>query len=283
MEIDFSQYKLEHRYYWAGQKMWDGNFTVPVSRYYKISLCTNCMDRLHDLSQTLPFNIEHERYPQVEFVLLDYNSRKDDVGKWVQENMGKYIEKGVLNYYRTDEPQHYSMSHSRNMQFKLAQGDIVINVDGDNFIQPRDGTVPTTLCERINLLANQAQGQKAIFAKGKRLLHGRLGFFKKEFLELGGYDEEMIGYGYEDCDLMRRAWFSGFTLYWIGGLYIDRIRTPNKQKGENMPIKNWRETEVQNKLIGYAKLEAGQFIANVGVPFGKGKVVKNFKEEIEVI
>ena len=267
--------------YWAGQKMWDGKITKPIKRNYKISICTTCMDRLNDLRLTLPFNIDHEPYPSVEFVVLDYNSRRDDIGKWIKENMMSCLETGKLVYCHTTEPEHYSMTHSRNVAFSIATGDIVLNVDADNFIQPRDKVISQSFCEHVNILANQGE-EKIIFAKGKRLLHGRLGFFKKEFIELGGYDEEMQGYGYDDIDLMRRAWALGFTLYWFGGQFVDRIKTSNVMKNENMKIKNWKITERQNQELGFANLAAGKFVANQGKNWAECRIVKNFQEEMQV-
>jgi len=241
------------------------------------------MDRLADLSQTLPFNLGYERYPDVEFVLLDYGSKKDDVAAWVKANLSDYISNGKLNFYRTDEPQHYSMGISRNIAFKAATGDVVVNVDADNYIVWR--TAPQapdrTFCEYLNILANQCEGRRGMFAKGKRLLRGRLGFFKKEFMdELGGYDEEMVGYGYDDIDLLRRGWASGYELYWFGGIYLERIKTSSKQKGENMPIKNWKESEKLNQQLGYKKIEQGILKANEGKPWGKARLIKNFSEEV---
>ena len=268
--------------YWTGQKMWDGKITTPVKTNYKISICITCMDRLNDLSLTLPFNIEHKAYPSVEFILLDYNSHKDDVGKWVKEKMSEYIESGLLTYYRTGEPKYYTMAHSRNVAFNLASGDIILNVDADNFIQPRDKVITQSFCEYVNILANQSGGEKAIFAKGKRMMHGRLGFFKKEFISIGGFDEKMCGYGYDDIDLMRRAWALGFTLYWFGGLYVDRIKTSNSMKGENMQNRNWRKTEWCNQQMGYANLDAGIFVSNQGTTWAKCHVTKNFKEEMDI-
>ena len=57
--------------------------------------------------------------------------------------------------------------------------------------------------------------KKVIFAKGKRAMHGRIGFYRKEFVDLlGGYDETLQGYGHDDHDLVQRAWKQGFVMYW---------------------------------------------------------------------
>ena len=112
---------------------WDGTFTRDVAKNYSISICTDCMNRLSDIQHTLPANIEAEQsYPDLEFVLLDYNS-SDGLGDWVRSEMMGHIESGRLVYYRTEEPQFFNFSHSRNVAMRLATGEIINNVDADNY------------------------------------------------------------------------------------------------------------------------------------------------------
>jgi len=102
----------------------------------KISICTVCMNRLYYLSQTLPVNIkENQGYPNLEFVVLNYNSR-DDMDDWMRTHMGQHIESGLVKYYRTDEPEFFNLAHSKNMATKLATGDIICNIDADNYAGP---------------------------------------------------------------------------------------------------------------------------------------------------
>src|SRR5688572_31144005 len=116
--------------------MWDGQFTRPVTRQFTISFCTTCMGRIHDLAQTLPRNMaDNADYPALEFVLLDYHSR-DGLEQWVKDHLMPHIESGRLVYARTVEPEWYEMAHSRNVAFKLASGQIVCNVDADNWTGP---------------------------------------------------------------------------------------------------------------------------------------------------
>lgn len=258
----------------------------PIERDYRISLCTTCMGRLHDLALTLPRNLElNADYPHVEFVILDYNSR-DGLGDWVRREMSEHLRTGRVAYYRTEEPQYYSMTHSRNVAFKLATGHVVCSVDADNYTL--DPTPAETIdsvegfAAYVNRLANQ-QSERAFFAKGRRLLRGRLGFFRQEFLDvLGGYDENLQGYGHDDHDLYQRALGLGFTPYFFGGTYVSRIKTPRAHKGANMQEKNWRVTESANKARSAESLAQGQFRANVGREWGRARVQKNFSEWIEL-
>ena len=259
---------------WKNWNFWNGRFSNKVEKFHKISFCTTCMDRLYTLKECLPKNIEDNRhYPNLEFVVLDYNG-KDGVGHWIKKNMMHHIESGLLNYYRTDEPQYYSMSHSRNVAFKLAQGEIVNNVDADNFAQKG-------FASYLNFLAAQ-RPKKAVFVKSKRLMNGRFGMYKDEFLEIGGYDETLQGYGYDDKNILIRAMESDHMMMWYCGMFQDRIKTPRSAVGQNMENPNWRETEKINKQITTDNLAAGKIIANEGVHWGKATVIKNFKEEVSI-
>jgi hypothetical protein len=255
---------------------WDGKFINPVNSYKSISICTTCMNRLNDLSQTLPKNIEDNKNYQgtLEFVLLDYNSQ-DGLGEWIKKNLMQYIESGLLVYYRTDEPKSYSMSHSRNVAMKLATGHILNSVDADNFIGK--GFV-----DKINILSHQ-QPEKAIFLKGRRMLRGRLGYYKDEFIQLlGAYDEVLgqNGYGAEDGDLVYRACGLGFKLMWFGGDFYKGLPNSPKHQTPNFRNQNWRYTEKVNKLISFFNIFYQLYKANVGIEWGKATVTKNFGSEL---
>jgi hypothetical protein len=268
---------------------WDGKFHVKeLTKTHKICICTNVMNRLKDISRTLPANIEALKdYPDIEFNLLNYGDTSG-LDQWVKKNMMPHIESGILKYYRVlDEISHYSMGHSRNICMRLAGGldnashNIIVNqVDADNYLKHKDPE-HMTFPEYVNKLAHELP-EKAIFGKGHRLMNGRIGFYKDEFLMLGGYDEGLSGYGHDDRDLYNRAMSLGYSLAWYGGQYVNRIHTPRESKVKNMKQKDWRFTEEMNKLISLDSLEEGRFVANIQTHWGKAKVLKNFEEEIDM-
>jgi hypothetical protein len=240
------------------------------------------MNRLDDLMITLPANINANKdYPNLEFVLLDYNS-SDGLELWVRRRMIKHIRSGRLVYYRTEEPQYYSMTHSRNIAFKLASGEIVNNLDADNFTF--DGT-PCSMswANWINARANEFP-QKTVFLKTKQLtiLHGRVGFYKNEFIDLlGGYDEDFEGYGFDDQNLVERAVGLGFNLCKWGGSYFYRIETPPKKKDANL-LRHWDITRRENRKLSQENLAACMFKANMERRWGKAILMKNFKEKVVI-
>tara|TARA_Y100000034_G_scaffold130111_2_gene187791 strand:+ start:3530 stop:4357 length:828 start_codon:yes stop_codon:yes gene_type:complete len=249
--------------------IWRGKFTKPVTKNYKISICTTCMDRLKDLQLTLTQNMkDNSDYSNIEFVVLDYNSKRDDIESWIKSELMDLVESGKLVYGRTEEPEFYSMTKSRNLAFNLASGDIVNNVDADAYTKPGFATF-------VNKLANQ-QPKKAIFAKGKQLLRGRAGFWRREFIEdLGGYDEDIEDYGFDDWDIVNRAFCLGFTLMAFGGQFHDKSNR-DKHNTENMLVKDYKYTELRNKIISFNKILEGKIKAENGPPY---KVIKNFADE----
>jgi GT2 family glycosyltransferase len=229
------------------------------------------MNRTADLARTFLQNVlNNECYPGLEFVLLDYNST-DGLAEWVAENLMPHIEAGRVTYLRTEEPQWYSMAHSRNVAFRASRGEIVCNVDADNWTGPGFAAV-------LNELANQRPRQ-AIFTKGWQLLHGRLGFYRREWEEeLGGYDESLEGYGFDDTDLLHRAYKLGFQTVRFDGRHVTRIKGADKTA--NFAEKNWRKSEAINREKSAANIARGALKANEGRPWGKAVLRKNFSEDL---
>lgn len=262
-------------------KTWNNKFTKPVTKQFRVSLVTTCMNRLDNLKQTMPLNIKDNiNYSNIEFVLLDYNS-KDGLEDWVKNNLMEYIERGVLNYYRTTEPKYFSMAHSRNIAFLASSGleseTVINNIDADAFAKKG-------FAEFINKIANEFP-EKVIFAKSRQLLRGRMGLFKKDFKEMGGYNEEpgFDFYGHDDADLLNRCVekFFTFAAYSRHGDFVGTIKDHIKhQEDGNYPVK-WWVSEGRNRLISYTNLIVGNFVANQRRVWGKATLIKNFQEEVE--
>jgi len=238
---------------------------------YKVSICTTSMNRLYDLKQTLIQNIEdNSDYQNLEFVVLNYNS-SDDIDSFIFRECGKYIERGILNYYKTEEPKFYSMSHARNIAFKLATGDIVNSIDADHFTNKG-------FAQKINLIANTT-GKETVFVKSRQRNRGRISMFRDDFLKIGGYDEEIKDYGFEDEDLLARSRKLGFKVIRYGGEFCSIVPTHKIHPVNNYENKDWRYTQDRNAILSLYNLSCGKFEANLGKKWGKALVTKNFDHE----
>lgn len=168
----------------------------------RISCCTVCMNRTIHLKQTLKRNIlDNAGYNNIEFVILDYGSR-DDLYDWIQKELQHEINTGLVTYFRTKDPQFFHMSHSKNMVFRLATGDILCSIDADNFTGPG-------FAAYVN---EQFNKESDIFLMPPRIgankkwwdVQGRVCVKRDDFYAMRGYDEKVMDYGYEDKDFKCR-------------------------------------------------------------------------------
>lgn len=183
-----------------------------------ISLCTVSMNRLFTLKETLPGNIAcSKKYPNVEVILLDYNS-SDGLETWVKENCLQYIEEGILSFYSiiAPLPRYFSHSHSRNIAFRLASGNIICNINadyhvGENILGYVSNEMSAT--DPLALIADLNESDRDNI--------GRICLRKTDFHTIGGFDEGFKGYGYEDIDLSMRLKMSGVRLKYLPGTFFN--------------------------------------------------------------
>lgn len=162
----------------------------------KISFCTTVMNRLHHLQKTLPQNIvDNNDYYNVEWVILDYNST-DGLEDWYKSNAN--VLGNNVRYFRTTEPQHYKRSHSRNMAFRLSTGDILVNLDADNY-------AGRSFARYISkMMQNHPGSYLAADENISADVSGKVCVARDHFFAVGGYDETVESYGFEDFDLKER-------------------------------------------------------------------------------
>jgi len=160
------------------------------------------MDRVYHVSKTLPINIrDNIGCPNIEFVLLDYNS-KDNLESWVRSNMMNYIQTGLLKYCRTNDPVRFHISHAKNLVSRLSSCEILCMMDADNYTGPGYvdwvSSVFTERGDKSFVLASEEDIRNFGDLGGKICIHRNL------FETARGYDESMIGYGMEDVDIAHR-------------------------------------------------------------------------------
>lgn len=179
----------------------------------KISFCTTCMGRAHHLKQTLPRNLADTvswvRPDAVEFVVVDYGS-PDDLVEWIETDPGlaPYRECGVLRLVRVPGPTHFHHSRAKNVAHRAATGDVVCNVDADNFVGPGfEAYLRSVFLRRRRAVVATTRFDRALVAPRYQGCMGRLALRRSDFDALGGYDEStrFRGWSGEDADLLIRA------------------------------------------------------------------------------
>ncbi len=193
----------------------------------KISLCTTCMNRVKHLKDTLLQNLANNpdmEGLEVEFVVLNYNSRDSELDKddpfldpvdmheWMttDPDMVEAIKSGRVVYARTEDPKTFHMSHAKNMAHRLATGDVVCNVDADNFTgEGFAAFLAEAFSKNPDIVINPSHGISKRMPEGETGFFGRVAISRQRFMGLGGYDEDYQGWGEEDTDFLRRAKLSG--------------------------------------------------------------------------
>lgn len=274
-----------------GVSEWDGQCSVPVSKYNKICIVTTCMNRVADLATHMPANLQSMiSYPNLEYNIIDYKDG-GELKTWVKTNMMEYIERGIVNYYQVidDHIKFYSMSHSRNIGFRLAGGinnishDIIVQqVDADNTITPQNET-PYNFAEYLNIMAHQIPNN-AIFIKSYQRNHGRIGVYKDEFVNIiGGYCEELQGYGSDDTIVFDFATkHKNFIVGKYTGTYAQRTWTDGKDKSKNLEVGDWKLSERINEEKMKTILARNPKSLNDGKTWGNATVIKNFTETFTI-
>ncbi len=162
-----------------------------------ISFCITCHKRQWQLEQTLPSNLALARQFGYEICLVNYGAIKE-LDIYIEENFSGDREDKVLRYYSTPAPRFHA-SHAKNIAHLLGTRDIVFNLDADNYITSFHQTIYKLLSENPNVVVHNWSGS---YVDGT---YGRIGMTKKNFEELGGYDERFKGVTWQDVDLLMRV------------------------------------------------------------------------------
>lgn len=201
---------------------------VKPFQFRKISYCITSMNRLHHVQETLVRNIADNRdYPRQEFVVLDYNSG-DGLSEWIQTEMKEHLESGLVKLYQTKEPSYFVKSHAMNMAFRQAEGDIVVNLDADNF-------TGRGFSHFINDRFDRNEDSFLMIDMDRfpdrRDAVGRIAMRREDFHRVRGYDERMGGYGWEDFDICHRLSALGLEKQFIDDRsFLDYICHDNVER-----------------------------------------------------
>lgn len=264
------------------------------------------MNRLAHLQQTLPQNLRDNpatKAVEIEFVVLNYGDT-GGLHEWMTSDpfMTAAIGNGRIVYARTQEPETFHMSHAKNMAHRLATGDIVCNLDADNFTGPRFGEALAAFFKKYPAsIISPSHVVSRAFPPEERGFFGRMALPRRYFENLGGYDENYVGWGSEDTDLARRARMIGLKYFRFEDLQFLRIiahgndeRTKNMFSNEEDRQRELaRITHQMHQGIVEKYYRAGldrlnmllvkPVIANSGTHFGLGNVTTGLEELPEKI
>ncbi len=161
-----------------------------------ISFCSTCRNRLWQLMDTLPINLQSISDVH-EIVLVDYGST-DGLSDWIWNNYKKHIDSKKLVFFEVKNEVRWNVARAKNLAHRLASGDYLFNLDADNFITQEDIQEITKAVESASHCWQFSQDHRDDGS------FGRIGLPAELFKFIGGYDETFLAMGYEDIDLINR-------------------------------------------------------------------------------
>lgn len=235
----------------------------------KISYNTTIFNRLWQLKKTISLNFDKVKYDSdVEFILVNFNGEDNQrITDFVVKNFSRELITGRLKYYVRNEPwDEFHVALAKNRACRFADGDIFVTLDCDNLLQENDSSIIRNVFKKNddsnNLILHQSNGTSALysryfvdrynlfpedvidFSKENTVYDGtfgRISIHRTMFQKLNGYNENLLGMGMEDIDLLIR----GIKL---GGLYVYKPSPENCWEKRYIPQPNQEEEHNNNQV-----------------------------------
>jgi glycosyltransferase involved in cell wall biosynthesis len=237
------------------------------------------MNRLHHLAYTLLFNLKAASSIDSEIILLDYGST-DGLVEWIQNNWDQFqnfSQSGRFRFFRTSEPKYFFAAHAKNVAHKAASGDILCNIDADNYLIPG---FPEFL---LNEFSKEKQIIVPSFPQdpdGNHGTCGKIAVTKEIFYSVNGYDESQNqGWGWDDTNFQFRARMHNNLQIVSCPIFFNKsISHSNDERVANYPNKNIIETQEMSVINLNLIHQEKKYVANLDKDWGQAILVENFKK-----
>ncbi len=231
-----------------------------IKKIPSLSFCITCMNRLHQIRNTLRKNLDDNRNHKhlVEFILLDLGSR-DGLRDWIRDNFMDDIDSGALKYYYTDKLKSWNAPIAKNTAHLLGNNDILVNLDCDNFTGPNGGAF--VINHFLDFSDDIVLHQAYEFIHGS---FGRIAMRREFFHAVGGHDETFKPMLYEDIDLINRMIAQGLKYVHAPDEEYNRVISHEREESFaniDHPVESM-DLIRSNEAISEAKITDGRLIAN---------------------
>lgn len=185
----------------------------------KISIIIPCKNRLNHLLQCLP-GILAQTYQDLEVIIVDFHCPQN-TGEVIKN---QFTDPRIKVVYALVKKDHWNLSESRNMGFMESTGPILLFLDADTIVQP-------TFIEYAVKELNEKTFVTGLVADpwngcGCAMVN------RTDFVRVRGYNEALIGWGFEDFDFYGRLEQSGLEHRFFRPELIVNIQHENEIRNE---------------------------------------------------
>lgn len=155
------------------------------------SIITTCKGRLHHLRFTLPLFVAQAGVDH-EVIVVDYDD-PDECHRWIASQP-----KDNIKVVHVPDRTHFNLSHARNCGAQIATGKVLCFLDADVL-------TPSSLLVNIMELFASSRAPGVVLATRFLRSQGQIAVLADVFHHVRGYDESLLGWGYEDNDFADRV------------------------------------------------------------------------------
>jgi len=203
-----------------------------------IDIVITCMGRLAHLKQSLPLALAQEN---AHCIVVDY-SCPDRSGAWVEEHAPQ------AQVVRIDGQKYFNLSAARNAGAQAGKAPWIFFLDADKLLDEK--LVPSIRPELTEDSFYNFEPQSI-----DATLTGSCICPRRDFEQIGGYDDMFQGWGREDIDLYIRLKNKGLRRQTLAGDLIAEIEHSDVARTEHQEIKHQETNRLINRLYGRAKLD----------------------------
>jgi len=250
----------------------------------KISIIIPCFNHGKYLNQAIESVLKFDKQSILEVIIVNDGSTDKETLRVL-----KTIE---FDNVRIVDQENSGLAKARNNGIRLSQGEYILPLDSDNYINPRyinealdilnqNGEIGVVYSDRIVFYdsSEKTHVKKAPAIKMKNLLFGETidacAVFRKSIWEqLSGYDEKMPIMGLEDWDFWIRALEIGVKFHHIQkGMFYYRDLPDSMIKN----VGNKQQVIMKYMVEKHAKIYA-EYILEIGkeISYARRKPFKNF-------
>lgn len=222
----------------------------------KVSYCSTCKGRLEQLKSTLLTNLSLLNNIDAEWIIVDYHCPNNTVDELLKlREVHQSMRKGKLRLFKFEKDVPFHMSFSKNLSHSVAKGDILFNLDIDNYISD-------SYSQLITMRPNSYMVSDSLLRGIHDGAGGRIAIPRDTFFKLGGYNLSLGCAGFDDQNMYQRL---KKTLPYF-----------KVEKGVKKPINNTVEQSVEYASQGSSYSEAlAQSIRQSNISLKNNKLIAN--------
>lgn len=183
-----------------------------ISKYTKTSAFVCCMNRIENLQKCIVSCVDTQYFDEI--IVVDYgskNSLKLDT-----------IQSPLIKIHR-EETKYWHLSRAYNIAAQLTNGEVIVKLDSDYFIDKNFFNQNTLDLNRPQFLTGNGCRTQSLW--------GFLMLQRKHFFDVNGYNERVIGWGHDDVDINQRLQEIGINKTTIN---IENIKHLKHQESKNL-------------------------------------------------